>query len=201
MKLHEIADLTNQERNQLEINRNNIGQWLHRMKIQNFTIHPDTNVVDVAGDVDLGKKTFFALPIQFGRVDGDFFIAGCPNLRTLKGSPYSVGGVYQCFNTPITSLEGAPKYVGTIFACDGTPNMKSLSGIHKVIHEIQDQFWGRSDATHILGLLRIHELKYIDLDGTDGPINTIMNNHLENHDVLGAQEELLRAGFIEQAQL
>ena len=201
MKLHEIADLTQQERNQLGINHTNIEQWLHRVDIKNYTIHPDTNIVDVDGDVDLSRMNFYNIPVQFGTVTGGFFVIWCTNLKTLKGSPHTVGGMYQCSNTPITSLEGAPKYVGSIFACDGKPNMKSLSGVDKVIIEIQDQFWGRPDSTHILGLLRIKELKYIDLDGRDGPINNIMNKYVGTGNLIDAQDELIDAGFTEQAKL
>ena len=200
MKLHEIAKLTQPEHEQFKINRKNIEQWLTRVGVKNFIIDPDTNVVNVDGNVDLARKTFEILPVQFGYVDGHFFLAKCSRLKTLRGSPHTVSGTFKCYSTPISSLEGAPEIVGESFVCDGMPNLKSLSGIDKIVHDIRGGFVCSNNVTHILGLILIKGLQGVDIDSR-GPIDEIMNKYVGTGDILSAQDELIDEGFIDQARL
>jgi hypothetical protein len=68
-------------------------------------------VVNVDGDVIICKSKLTELPFQFGKVTGNF---NCSEnrLKSLKGSPYYVGGDFECNkNTYLKSLEFGPKEV------------------------------------------------------------------------------------------
>jgi hypothetical protein len=60
--------------------------------IENWTINSD-GLVDVEGYVDLSRSGLTKIPINFGRVEGNFY---CPNngLTTLKGASREVGGLF-----------------------------------------------------------------------------------------------------------
>jgi hypothetical protein len=51
-----------------------------------------------------------------------------------------------------------------------------------------------------LGLLLIDGICKFDID-TRGPIDAIFNKYVGTGDILSAQDELIDAGFIEQARL
>ena len=67
------------------------------------------------------------LPVQFGKVTGNFSINNCSNLKSLKGSPRSVGGNFDCRSCMLESLDGAPEEVGGFFHC-GYNVLTSLEG-------------------------------------------------------------------------
>jgi hypothetical protein len=171
MKLHEIAT-PNQHKK--------IKDWidLNCWAIGDYTIRPD-GIVDVNGDAGI-RNTFQGntIAIQFGKVSGKFGCAGTL-LTSLKGMPqYCYGEYYSVFQTKI----------------------KSLSGIDKIIKHITGVFYCNEDVTHILGLLLIPGLKGICIDD-DGPIDQIMNKYVGTGDILSAQDELIDAGFTDQARL
>ena len=102
--------------------------------ILNYTINSDGSI-DVDNDVDLYGRGLIKLPLNFGKVSGNFHcnenklttLEGCPqsiggdfscmsnNLTTLEGSPQSVGGDFSCRNNRLISLEGCPQSVGGYF--------------------------------------------------------------------------------------
>ena len=61
-----------------------IKQWLDEMGVKDYTINKNL-IVDVEGDVNLSYKNLKELPVQFGKVKGNFF---CSNnqLKSLKGA-------------------------------------------------------------------------------------------------------------------
>ena len=95
--------------------------------------------------------------IQFGCINGDFFIS-CDYLETLRGCPREVGGKFSCSfchklknleGTPkkckefhcnyCTSLEnfvGGPEYVELKFNACGCSNLKSFEGIPKKLKSL-----------------------------------------------------------------
>jgi hypothetical protein len=83
--------------------------------IKNYTINPD-GTVDVSGDVKLYGKGLKNLPLNFGKVGGDFYCS-YSQLTTLEGAPKQVGGRFDCSHNQLTTLEGAPKEVGGNFYC------------------------------------------------------------------------------------
>ena len=62
--------------------------------VENWSINKD-GLVDVNGDVKLNFKGLTKLPLQFGRVTGNF----------------------DCYGNDLTTLEGAPREVGDHFDC------------------------------------------------------------------------------------
>jgi hypothetical protein len=58
--------------------------------IENWTINSE-GLVDVDGDVNLSDRGLTKMPINFGRVGGDFY-CGYNRLTTLEGAPREVGG-------------------------------------------------------------------------------------------------------------
>ena len=83
--------------------------------IENWSINKD-GLVDVNGDVNLIFKGLTKLPLQFGRVTGDFW-CNSNNLTTLEGAPTEVGETFYCEFNKLTSLVGAPREVGGDFWC------------------------------------------------------------------------------------
>ena len=153
-----------------------IEKWLISMKIAHCTIRKN-GVVDVAGDVYLRNFEGTSLPIQFGTVAGRF----------------------NYFNSYITSFEGTPQYVGGEFNCFNS-KIPSFHNIHKQISHIGGGFYCTGSETHLLGLLMIDGITNFDIDN-NGPIDKIFNKYIGTGDILSAQDELIDAGFIEQARL
>ena len=174
-----------------------IEPWLKSMKITNYTIRPD-GIIDVDGNVDLYNFKVTTLPVQFGNVTGDFYCYHT-KITSLAGCPSNVGGGFYCHNTQITSLQGAPSTVGGHFSCNNT-KITSLTGIHKQIKHIGRNFYCDRTVTHILGVLLIKGITNIGIDD-GGPIDRIMNKYIGTGNVIMAQDELIDAGFIEQAKL
>lgn len=103
--------------------------WLESMEIKDYHINIDLSV-DVAGDVFLANKGLREIPVQFGRVQGGFYIfqnqllslRGSPRevqadfiasqnlLITLEGGPLKVEGNYDVGVNQLISLKGAPTF-------------------------------------------------------------------------------------------
>ena len=94
--------------------------------IRNYTINEDSTI-DVDGDVDLYNKRLTKIPLKFGKVSG-YFSCGDNQLKSLEGSPLSVGGGFNCYINQLKSLSGAPLSVGGYFSCSFN-QLKSLEGI------------------------------------------------------------------------
>lgn len=111
--------------------RHEINNWLqYYVGLEGCTINDDLTV-DVEGDVTINYKDMEKIPIQFGKVSGDFKIRG-NRLTSLKGCPNEVGGSFQCSYNQLTSLEHCPKKVGGHFDCMNN-NLKSLDHIPESI--------------------------------------------------------------------
>jgi hypothetical protein len=178
-------------------------KWLRSHAIAKWHINED-GIVDVAGNVQLNDFQGLVLPIQFGIVSGYFDIYNIP-LTSLKGCPLHVGGYFDCGNTEITSLQYAPSVINGNLLCSNT-KIKSFSGTDKIVKQIDGYIECYNDIegyrpTHILGLLLIKGVRRFFIDGTNGPISTIMNKYVGTGDILSAQDELIDAGFTDQARL
>ena len=174
-----------------------IREWFDLMKIINYTIRFN-GIVDVSGGVDLRSFKVATFPVQFGHIGGYFYCDG-GNILSLQGAPQSVDGYFYCNDSSITSLEYAPQSVGSSFYCART-KIISLHNIHNQIKHIDGTFFGGYAATHLLGLLLIDGITKFNIDN-DGPIDAIFNKYRGTGDILSAQDELIDAGFIEQARL
>jgi len=112
-------------------------KWLdrytwRRRKGGNWSINPQTGLIDVQGDFLCDKlkneSTIEKLPVSFGVVTGNF---DCSDLEmlTLEGSPQEVGGYFKCSRNRINSLIGAPRKVGGYFDCS---DWGVISRSHKI---------------------------------------------------------------------
>jgi hypothetical protein len=191
MKLHEIAPAFPQFFKTKE--------WLDKHGIKNYTIRPN-GVVDVDGDVNLNKFKGKILPVQFGRVEG-IFDCSDTNLTSFKGAPRIVGKVLNYNTSNVASLEGIPPWVGGNFGCF-LRNVKSLSGIDKMVKHVGGGFYTYGTTTHILGLLLIDGITEFGFEvGGRVELHKIMNKYVGTGDILSAQDELIDAGFTDQARL
>jgi len=118
--------------------------------IKNYTIN--NGLVDVDASVNLSYIGLLKLPLQFGKVTGNFYcdsnkltsLEGAPKtvegnfycdsnkLTSLEGAPKTVEGNFNCVNNQLTSLEGAPKCVEGNFYCDSN-KLTSLEGAPKCV--------------------------------------------------------------------
>ena len=112
-----------------------IDKWIQNLK----GIRNADGTIDVKGDVNLYKwNKISELPIQFGKVTGNFFCWGI-GLTSLKGSPKVVGGHFTCNGNQLTSLKNAPKVVGGNFSCENNKSkfteadVKAVSNVKGMI--------------------------------------------------------------------
>lgn len=113
MKLYEIF-----EEHYYGLNGNindKIEIWLKAMHIKNYDISKD-GVVSVNGNVDITNRGLHQLPVDFGKVTGDFICAS-NRLTTLRGIPTFVGGNLDCSDNQLDDLEGYPTEVMKNFDC------------------------------------------------------------------------------------
>jgi hypothetical protein len=108
-----------------------IEEILEELEVENYTINDD-GVVDVDGGVFFGEAGLKEIPVQFGKVTGDFYCSD-NYLSTLKGAPEKVSGSFYCYNNELTSLEGAPKYVGGRFFNCSANKLTSLKNSPKEV--------------------------------------------------------------------
>ena len=111
--------------NFIKESKEDIDSICKKFGIRNYTINEDSTV-DVDWDVNLYDKGLTKIPLKFGKVSG-YFSCGDNQLKSLEGSPLSVGGGFNCYINQLKSLSGAPLSVGGYFNCISN-QLKSLSG-------------------------------------------------------------------------
>jgi len=79
--------------------------------------------VNVIGDVNTFNFYKYQTQIKFGNVSGYFYCA-LNKLKTLEGSPHTVGGSFYCKNNKLTTLEGMSKIIKGDFYCSGNNLIK-----------------------------------------------------------------------------
>lgn len=95
-------------------------------------IHTD-GTVDFDGNVDLRKGSQLdRLPLKFGFVKGNFN-ASALGLKTLEGSPITVGGDFIISENDLIDLKGAPEEVMGSVDIHKNSSLTSLEGIPKRI--------------------------------------------------------------------
>lgn len=190
MKLHELI---NEEK---EVN-------LVWQSVGDKTITPEMVYTKWDGKFVCSNKKLTSLEGAPKTIDGDFW---CNNnhLTSLKGAPERVTGGFDCSSNRLTSLEGAPKKIGSYFFCDNN-NLTSLQNIHKMITEINGDFYCHKNkiTSHVLGLLLIPGIKNIVASVDEFSWVKILNRYLGKgrKGMLDCQNELIEAGLEEYAQL
>lgn len=65
-------------------------------------------------------------------VDGDFYCAKNPKLKSLVGGPEKVGGIYRCNNCDLENLDGIAKEIGTFIQAYSNHRLKDISALEGV---------------------------------------------------------------------
>jgi hypothetical protein len=124
----------------------------------NYTITPNTGVINVNGDLKLKKTTplGYLPPLVIDKVTGNLYIC-YKKLNSLKYSPRRVMRYFDCRTNNLTDLEGGPLFVGGVFICWNNP---------------LDSFLGNPE--YIKGILYFHFnpnlkcMRIIDIKGIQG---------------------------------
>ena len=110
------------------------GETEESLTSEQYTIK-DNGVVNV--DAYVARRRSVAsgiLPVKFGYVQG-----GCSfsemNLRTLRGSPHSVNGDFDCSHNNLVNLMYAPKHLADSLRCSNN-QLTSLTGCPQVPGEL-----------------------------------------------------------------
>lgn len=155
-----------------------IATWIEKLRINNASINDDLTV-DVDGPLTLRGEKLKIIPIKFRNVFG----------------PVTIN------NNKIKNIDWLPEFSGSL---DIEHNqIDSYHNIHKIVDTIDGAFYGDT-CSHLLGLLYIKKLRFVDVDSA-GPISDIINKYLVKQpygqrDVHSCQEELIESGFAEQAR-
>jgi hypothetical protein len=138
--------------------------------------------------------------------DGDFE-CDYKQLTSLEGCPQIVKGDFNCSVNELQSLQYCPQIVEGHFICSSN-NLPSLQNIDKYCKQIDMQLWASNNPikSHVLGVMLIENIKYIilstDRNNKLQTIENIINSHLKtDRDVFICQDNLIKAGFAEYAQL
>lgn len=92
-----------------------ISRTCSKYGVKDYDINEDGSI-DVDGDVNLGWRKLYEIPLKFRNVKGDFHCQ-YNNLLSLEGSPETVSGSFTCHKNLLESLKGCPKRVGDAFVC------------------------------------------------------------------------------------
>ena len=106
--------------------REEVIQVCENYEIKNYTINDDLSI-DISGGVFLRNKKLEYLPLRFNYVSGSFNCSYNRKLRSLKGSPKTVGGHFYCHSNKLKTLEGCPQTVDGFFDCSHN-ELKTLEG-------------------------------------------------------------------------
>jgi len=165
------------------------------------------------------------IPVKFQASQGSFIIAG--HVISLEGSPDKVGNEFHVESRKLINLIGGPKTVKSIYKVwapnltsiagicqsanridlESCESLKSLSGIHKYLKEVNIIYLPQTISGSILGLLLV-KCKFIMLNGNGafGDLRDAINIIRKWKDspgpdkILACQEELISTGLKEYAK-
>jgi hypothetical protein len=129
-----------------------------------FTIKGTWNLnaqglVDVTGTVHVGEQSRDRLCVRFGHVS-DSFLCFQKNLRTLEGSPQTVGGSFHCGKNRITSLQGGPLEVGKQYLAH-LNHLTSLAGApHSVVDSIVITYYPDTPLLKLFNYKKVEFMEY-----------------------------------------
>jgi hypothetical protein len=122
-------------------------------------------------------------------------------LTSLEGCPTVINGDFYCNNNQLQSLQYCPQIVKDDFHCSNN-SLQSLQNIDKYCKQIDGKLWayGNPIKSHVLGVVLIENITDVYLDQKQ--VQKIIITHLEtDRDVYLCQDNLIKAGFAEYAQL
>jgi len=137
----------------------------HNKQLTSLKGLKSTVITDGIQCVGCGLKSLEGSPSSIG---GGFFSAG-NQLKSLELGPTSVEGFYDCSNNPLKTLVGAPTQIGTsekkgYFMCERT-KIKSLVGAPTVVYG--DFSCGENELTSLEGIPKLVTGMF-DISGNKG---------------------------------
>jgi hypothetical protein len=141
----------------------------------NYTITPNTGVINVNGDLRLIKSTplGYLPPLVIDKVTGWLNIC-YKYLNSLKYSPRRVMGWVDCRVNRLTDLEGGPLFVGGDFYCDNNPLDSFLGHPEYIKGRLRFDF---SSYLKCMRIIDIKGIKGIEVDEDPGPIQKILEKY------------------------
>jgi len=106
-----------------------IEKFLEANAIDEYLI--EDGVVNVFEDVDIIDSSTAGLPVQFGKIEGDFDCS-VTGLRSLEGCPHTVTGFFNCSNNRLDTLVGCPQTVEKHLDCSNNV-LESLKGSPRIV--------------------------------------------------------------------
>ena len=105
--------------------------------------------------------------------------------------PHTIEGYFNCSSNGILSMSGVDKiikYIDGQFICGPIPD--------------RDTSVVLTNTTHLLGVLLIKGVTRVRIDYEfPSRLDDILNKYVGTGDILSAQDELIDAGYIDQARL
>jgi hypothetical protein len=141
----------------------------------NYTITPNTGVINVNGSLELRKSTplGYLPPVVIDKVTGYFDIGG-KKLNSLKYSPRRVMDGFYCYNNNLKDLEGGPLFVGGNFWCENNPLDSFLGHPEYIKGKLSFSFNPNLKCMRIIDIKGIQGFK-VDYD--PGPIQKILEKY------------------------
>lgn len=115
MNKHHLDILIESEVNEPKLTQSQI-EWLNESIYGTWQYK--NGVVNVEGSLYAVSINLTSIPVQFGKVTGDFAVNN-NSLTSLKGCPHTVGKGFYCWNNKLTSLEYVPTKIGEKINCNG----------------------------------------------------------------------------------
>lgn len=152
----------------------------------------DQGRVQVWGHIRLvgGTLKHGQIPLQFGRVSGDFIARAC-ELNSLAGAPDHVGGNFFCNSNMLRSLTHAPDHVGGEFNC----SQNHLTGLQGLPDNIGDVFYATYNSD--MPLLRLIQHAHVEIWQAPAPVSEILEKYVGKGKafMLNMALELKKAGY------
>jgi Leucine-rich repeat (LRR) protein len=202
MKLEQLYETIERKAGDVIIKGSRIGdfeKWEDNLILENKQLTSlEGCSKEVTGDFSCCGNILTSLEYCPKIVDGDF-TCSYNQLTSLKWSPEKIKMSFYAHDNQLTSLEGCPKEIGEELDCSNN-QIKDLHDIHKHITKCAHlSLKGNQIESHVLGLLKIENLKFVSLDNDE--LQDIINKYLPLGDIFECQEELMAAEFEEYAQL
>jgi hypothetical protein len=164
----------------------------------NYTITPNTGVINVDGHLILRKSTplGYLPPIVIDKVTGYFDIGG-KKLNSLKYSPRRVMDFFDCRWNNLKDLEGGPLFVGDDFYCSKNPLDSFLGHPEYIKGELS---FTLNPNLKCMRIIDIKGIQRFNVRNDPGPIEKILEKYYRpdgiNPLMKGACAlELLRNGY------
>jgi hypothetical protein len=141
-----MAQFLTQEKDIIDWLTEMLGEESIVIKEKYYTIS-STGVVDIDGVVHLSHKNLTHLPIQFGKVTGNFDVS-YNQLKSLEGSPSEAILGFNCTGNQLTSLVGGPSIVKKDYLCSYN-QLTSLEGVAKEMNRLDASYNQITSLEHL----------------------------------------------------